>query len=586
VDCIKQTMGTFWRLLKLIAPFKWWIALAALLGSATIGSSIGLMATSAYIISKAALRPSIAVLQVAIVGVRFFGISRGVFRYLERYVSHQITFRLLARLRAWIYQRLEPLAPARLMQYRSGDLLTRLVADIESLEHFYVRVIAPPMVAGLIVLLMWVLMANFDTWLAVTTVIFLLLAGVGIPLLTRLLSRGVGQRLVTTRADLNAAQIDGIQGVADLLTSGQEARHQKRVQHLSRELVSLQERMARITGLHTALSGLLTNWATLAILLIAIPMVSRGQLDGVYLAVLVLVVIASFEAIIPLPGAFQHLGSSITAAQRLFEIVDTKPVVSDSSAPSPQPQDYSLVVENLHFRYSLADPPALNDVSFTLPQGGCLAIVGPSGAGKSTLVHLLLRFWEYQAGQIRLGGYDLRRYRPEDVRQLISVVSQRTHLFNGTIKQNLLLARPEASDDDLIQAARQAQIHAFIQTLPQGYDTWIGEQGLRLSGGERQRLAIARALLKDAPILILDEPTANLDPLVEREMMHTIHTLRQGRTTLLITHRLVGLDVADEILVLQAGRIIERGQHYKLLPARGVYWRMLGLQNTEMCAVD
>jgi ABC-type multidrug transport system fused ATPase/permease subunit len=240
------------------------------------------------------------------------------------------------------------------------------------------------------------------------------------------------------------------------------------------------------------------------------------------------------------------------------------------------------VIQSLRFRYTPADPPALDGISFTLSQGGCLAIVGPSGAGKSTLVHLLLRFWEYQAGQIRLGGRDLRQYRAEDVREFISVVSQRTHLFNGTVKQNLLLTRPEASEDDLIQAARQAQIHEFIQTLPQGYDTWLGEQGLRLSGGERQRLAIARALLKDAPILILDEPTANLDPIVEREVMQTIQTLRQGRTTLLITHRLVGLDVADEILVLQAGRIVERGQHCELWQAKGVYWRMLSLQNSEI----
>ncbi|MFC1975446.1 thiol reductant ABC exporter subunit CydC [Chloroflexota bacterium] len=557
-------MTTFWRLLKLIAPFKWWIALAVLLGFATIGSSIGLMATSAYIISTAALRPSIAVLQVAIVGVRFFGLSRGVFRYLERYVSHQVTFRLLARLRVWFYRQLEPLAPARLMQYHSGDLLTRIVADIDSLEHFYVRVIAPPVVAGLVLGLMGVLLAAFDVRLAVTTLIFLLLAGVGLPLLTRQLSRGVGRQLVVTRAELNAAQIDGIQGVADLLTIGRADRHQERVQWLSREMVDWQERAARITGLHAALSGLLTNWATLAVLLIAIPLVSRGQLDGVYLAVLVLAVIASFEAAIPLPDAFQHLESSLTAARRLFEIVDTEPVVPDWPATSPQPRDYSLVVKDLHFRYISTDPPALDGISFNLPQGKYLAIVGPSGAGKSTLVNLLLRFWEYQRGQIQLGGHDLHHYRPEDVRQLISVVSQRTHLFNGTIKQNLLLARPEANDEDLIRATNQAQIHESIQTLPQGYDTWIGEQGLRLSGGERQRLAIARALLKDAPILILDEPTANLDPLVEREVMKTISTLMQGRTTLLITHRPVGLAAADEILVLQAGRIVERGRYKEL----------------------
>jgi ATP-binding cassette subfamily C protein CydC len=397
--------------------------------------------------------------------------------------------------------------------------------------------------------------------------------------LTRQLSQGVGRRLVTTRAELNAAQIDGIQGMADLLTIGRPNRHQQRVQRLSREMVDLQQQMARTTGLHAALSGLLANWATLAVLMIAIPMVRGGQLDGVYLAVLVLAVIASFEAVIPLPDAFQHLASSLTAARRLFEIVDTEPVVPDWPVTSPQPQNYGLAVKDLYFRYTPTDPPALDGINFDLPQGKYLAIVGPSGVGKSTLVNLLLRFWEYQRGQIKLGGHDLRRYRPGEVRQLIGVVSQRTHLFNGTIKQNLRLAWPDASDEDLIQATHQAQIHEFIQTLPQGYDTWIGEQGLRLSGGERQRLAIARALLKNAPILILDEPTANLDSLVEREVMQTISNLMQGRTTLLITHRLVGLAATDEILVLQAGRIVERGQYQELLQAKGIYWRMEKLQN-------
>jgi thiol reductant ABC exporter CydC subunit len=568
-----------WRLLKLAGPFKWWMALAALLGFATIGSSIGLMATSAYLISRAALHPSIAMLQVAIVGVRFFGISRGVFRYLERYISHQVTFRLLARLRVWFYQAVEPLAPARLMQYRSGDLLSRVVADIENLEHFYGRVIAPPAVAGLVALLMWILLAAFDTWLAIVSLVFLLLAGVGLPILTRLLSRGLGRQMITTRAELNVALVDGIQGLADLLITGREVQHQQRVQRLSRELVGWQQRMAWLTGLHTALSGLLANWSTLAILLIAIPLVSQGQLEGVYLALLVLATLASFEAVLPLPEAFQHLESSVAAAGRLFELVDAQPSVPEPPTPSPQPKDYSLVVENLQFCYAEGEPPALSGLSFNLPQGRHLAIVGPSGAGKSSLIHLLLRFWEYQVGQIWLGGHDLRHYRPEDVRQMMSVVSQHTHLFNGTIRENLLIAHPGAREFDIIQAARQAHLHEFIQTLAQGYDTWIGEQGLCLSGGERQRLAIARALLKDAPILILDEPTTNLDAVTEQEVLQAIHTLMAGRTTLMITHRLVGLENMDEILVLQAGRIVERGQPYELLQAEGLYRQMWQLQH-------
>jgi thiol reductant ABC exporter CydC subunit len=574
------------------------MALAAALGLATIGSSIGLMATSAWIIAAAALHPSIAALQVAIVGVRFFGIARGAFRYLERYVSHHVTFRLLARLRVWFYAALEPLAPARLMQYRSGDLLSRAVADIETLQNFYGRVLAPPLVAVGIGFGMWVWMRGFDPRLAAALVAGLCVAGAGVPLLTRLLSRAVGQRVVTVRAELNAALVDGVQGIADIIAFGQETNRLKQVQGLSRELTALQGRMAWISGLHGALGNLLMSLAALAVLVIAIPLVNAEQLDGVYLAVLVLAAMASFEAVLPLPLAAQHWESSLEAARRLFEIADCR--LSERSGdpaflagriadlpPTSCKQEQStirnlksaILVEGLRFRYAPDEPLVLDGISFHLPRGGCLAIVGPSGAGKTTLVNLLLRFWDHKEGEIWLNDRALREYPLEEVRALMGVVAQNTHLFNATIRENLLLARPDASDADLERAARQAQIHAFIASLPQGYDTWIGEQGLRLSGGERQRLAIARALLKDAPILILDEPTANLDTVTERAVMQAIHTLMAGPTTLIITHRLVGLEVADEIVVLRAGQVVERGRHTELLARAGLYRRMWELQN-------
>jgi ATP-binding cassette subfamily C protein CydC len=569
-----------WRLLKLVGPFKWWIALAALLGFATIGSSIGLMATAAYIISKAALRPSIAVLQVSIVGVRFFGLSRGVFRYAERYVSHQVTFRLLARLRVWFYRAIEPLAPARLMQYRSGDLLSRIGADIDSLEHFYVRVLGPPAVAGLVLLLTGGLLAAFDGAVAAVTLLFLLLAGLGLPWLTRSMEQGLGARLIATRSALNATLVDGIQGSAELLLAGREEDHRRQVEALSGELTAGQERAARLAGLQGALSGLLANGATLAILVVAIPLVNQGRLDGVYLALLVLAAMASFEAVTPLPEAWQHLTTSLAAAGRLFELIDAEPAVPAPPAtlPRPQPLDYSLAVHHLTFRYRAEEPPALVDLTFELAAGAKMAIVGPSGAGKSTIFNLLLRFWDYHQGEIRLGGQELRRYPPDQVRSMIGVVSQHTHLFNGTIRENLLLARPEAADADLIKATRQAQLHDFIDSLAQGYDTWIGEYGLRLSGGERQRLAIARAYLKNAPILILDEPGANLDPLTEQALLGSLYALAGKRTTLMITHRLTGLEQMDNIVVLHQGKLVEQGRPRELLAARGFYWRMAQAQ--------
>jgi ATP-binding cassette subfamily C protein CydC len=570
---------TFWRLLKLAAPFWKWMSLAAVLGFATIGSSIGLMTASAYIIAKAALQPSIADLQVAIVGVRFFGIARGVFRYLERLVSHQVNLRLLARLRVWFYASLEPLAPARLAKYRGGDILSRIVGDIETLEHFYVRVFAPPVVAALVAVVMWFFMGRYNPRLAVTTLVFLALAGIGVPTLTRALSRGLGRRLVAVRSELNVALVDGVQGVAELLAFGADERQEARVSALSRESAALQGRMARIGGLGGSLTGLLMNLATLAALIVAIPLVTAGELDGVYLAVIALAVIASFEAVVPLPSAALYLGNSLEAGRRLFEIVDAEPEVHDPAGPSPAPRDYSLWLRDVRFRYQPDGPPALDGVSFHLPQGESLAVVGPSGAGKSTLVNLLLRFWDYDEGQITLGGRELRAYQGEDLRRMIGVVSQHTHLFNATVRDNLLLARPDAVRADLERAARAAQIHDFVVSLPQGYDTWIGEGGLKLSGGQRQRLAIARALLKDAPILILDEPTANLDSLTERAVMESVQALMAGRTALIFTHRLAGLEAVDEITVLRAGRVVERGPHHDLWGMGGFYRRMWDLQH-------
>lgn len=566
------------RLLALAVPFVGRMALAVLLGVATVASGIGLMTTAAYIISKAALRPSIADLQVAIVGVRFFGIARGVFRYLERYVSHDVTFRLLARLRVRFYQALEPLAPARLLQYRSGDLLARIVSDAKTLEHFFLRGIAPPVVALLVALLAAGLVGSFDARLAVTLLAFLLLAGVGVPLVMGALGRGTGRRLVQVRSELNGALVDGIQGVADLLAFGGERRYLDTVEKLSVELGNLQSRMTRIGALDSALTGLLMNLATVAVLVVAIPLVVGGEVGGVYLASLALAAMASFEAVLPLPSALQYMETSLAAAQRMFEVIDTEPVVRDPRVPAAYPGNCGLQAEGLSFTYEPGATPALDGISFELPSGGVLALVGPSGAGKTTLLYLLLRFWQPQKGTILLGGQELQTYGEEDLRRLIGVVSQHTYLFNATVRENLLLARPAASEAEMIRAAQTAQIHQFVQSLSEGYDTWIGEQGLRLSGGERQRLAIARAVLKDAPILVLDEPTANLDALTERAVMEALRALMVGRTTLIVTHRLIGLEASDAILVLQSGRIVQRGRHHELLQVEGSYRRMWELQ--------
>ncbi len=583
----------FLFLLQTSAPFVGWMALAALLGFATVGSGIGLMATSAWLIASAALHPSIADLQVAIVGVRFFGIARGVLRYLERYVTHQVTFRLLARLRVWFYAAIEPLAPAGLQSYHAGDLLARAVADIETLQNFYGRVLAPPLVALFVGVTMWLWFAAFDPRLGAALAALLLAAGIGVPLLTHWCSRRPGRQVIVRRARLTGTLVDAIQGAADLIAFGQAGAWMERVRTEGRNLARAQTRLAWITGLHGALGTLLTGLSAAAILAVAIPLVTSGRLDGVLLAVLVLAAMACFESVLPLPLAALHYESSLQAAARLLDIsAQSSVVVQALSAPQPNPPSEirnpkseiqspqsAISIEDLDFRYAPTEPLALDGIDLHLAPGGRLVIVGGSGAGKSTLVNLLLRFWDYSQGSIRLQGRELSEIPPEQARACIGVVAQDTFLFNATIRENLLLARRDATLADLDRVARQAQLYDFIHTLPLGYDTCIGEQGLRLSGGERRRLAIARALLKDAPLLILDEPTANLDPVTERAVMEAIYTLMEGRATLLITHRLAGLDRMDEILVLSAGRILERGGHARLLQVGGIYRRMWDLQN-------
>jgi len=580
-----QSPSSIVRLLGFLSGSWSWVALSVLLGVLTVGSNVGLMGTSAFLISAAALHPELGTLQVAIVGVRFFGIARGVFRYSERLTSHNVTFRLLARLRTWFYRALEPLAPARLMQYRSGDLLSRIVADVETLENFYVRVIAPPLVATIVAAGMMIFLGWYDLHLAWVYLAFTLVLGIGVPLLSWILSRRSGSELVSRRAALQARLVDGIQGLADVLVFGRGADYSERLVADGKACSQTQRHLASLTGFSGALTTLLVNLGMLAVLALAIPQVVTGQVSGVMLAVLTLSALSGFEAVMSLPLAAQTLSSSMQAARRLFEVVDAQSAVRESlsvrHAAFFESSDipHELQITDLTFSYPGQSQPAVQDISFRLTPGKRIAIVGPSGAGKSTLVNLLLRYWDYSQGRILLDGCDFHEFPQEDVRALVSVISQRTYFFNDTIRQNLLLARPTATGSEIENAAQRAQIHAFIAGLPKGYETIIGERGFRLSGGERQRLAITRAFLKNAPIFLLDEPTANLDPLTERNLLDMFFSLTQGQSLLLITHRLVGLENMDEILVLDHGRIIERGAHADLLALGGLYRRLWDLQN-------
>ncbi len=571
-------MRVFLRLLGFLKPYGWRVALAVLLGVFTVASNVGLLATAAYVISAAAIVPYLFMLVIPVYLVRLFSVSRAASRYAERLLSHDVTFKLLGNVRTWFYARLAPLAPARLLRYRSGDLLSRIMGDVEELENVYLRIFAPLAVALLVSLLTFLVFFVFDPVLAFAALGFLVATGVGAPLLARHLSRGLGRRELELRAELHARIVDDVQGVQDILAFGGEEGERREVSSLGAGLGRVQNRAALVTGLQGSLADLMTNLALVAILVLAVPLVAAGEVRGVYLAFLALVMLGSFEAVAPLGGAFQFLGRSVGAGERLFEVIDADPPVADPPEPLPVPADTTLEFDGVGFRYEEDGPRVLEGVSFVLRPGSRVAVVGPSGSGKSTLVNLILRFWDPTEGGIRLGGHDLRDYAQEDLRARIAVVSQGAHVFNDTLRANLLLADPDATDAALAEALARAQLTEVVQRLPGGLDGYVGEGGMGLSGGERQRLAVARALLKDAPLLVLDEATANLDTVTERELLAAVRDLMRGRTTLVVTHRLVALEEMDEILALDRGRVVERGAHEELVRAGGLYRRMLDVQ--------
>lgn len=561
------------------------IILSLLLGLFTAVAGAGLMATGSYLIAAAALGAPILALGAPIALVRIFGVGRGLVRYAERLTSHRVTFTLLTDLQVWCYRRLLPLAPARLGALRSGDVLARLVNDVEELNGTYLRVYAPVIIAAVSAVVLAVAFAWMNPLFAGVLISFFLLAGVGLPLFTHLASRDAQARDVVGRATLKATLVDVFQGVTDVLAFGQgSVRHAEfAVHHLA--LKQARQRLARVAAWQRLLLIGLAALAVWAIVLLSAQFSASGTLPRVLVPVAALLALTALEVVQPVGEAAAHYRRSTTAAGRVHALVSAAPAVADPPQPCAPPTTFDLQFENVTFAYETGGVPALRNVSFTVPEGSRVAVVGPSGCGKSTLVNLLVRFWDPQLGSVKVGGQRVRNYALTDLRRSIGVVSQRTTIFNGTLRQNLLLARPDASDDELLTSLARAQLSDLVGASAQGLDRWVGEQGSMLSGGERQRLAIARTLLLDAPVLVLDEPTANLDPTTERALLQAFAALMAGRTTLLLTHRLVNLDQMDSILVFDGGVLVEQGTHARLLAQQGVYARMFAVQE-EMLTLE
>jgi len=546
---------TLLPLLRLVKVPGRRLVLAVSLGALTVIFGVGLMASAGYLISRAAERPPVLSLMVAIVAVQAFALGRPLVRYLERLASHDVALRAVGRLRPRFYRRIEPLAPAELDGYRKGDLLSRMVADVDAQQNLHLRSLEPVLVAllagGAAVGATVALLPPAGAALAAG----LLTAGLLVPALSGWLGAAASRRQAAARGELSAELVELIRAGPEVAAFGSTDAALARVRGADSTLVKLARRDALATGTGDAV-GLAVSGVTVAgVLALAVSASAPGYLDRVLIATLALLALASFEAVAPLGAAARELFATLAAGHRLLGLINRDAIVCDPASAAPAPVwPFRIAAEHVRARYPAQPHPALERVSLSLDPGEHVALVGPSGAGKTTVVNLLLRFLDPEHGRITIGGRDLREFRQDDIRRSIAVAGQESHLFYASIRDNVRLAKPDASDLEIEHALRRACIWDWVTGLPAGLGTLVGEEGRELSAGQRQRIVLARALLAGAPVLVLDEPTAHLDPPTATALVRDVMSTTRDHTVLLITHRPEGLDLVDRTVALEAPR--------------------------------
>ncbi|MFD4257016.1 thiol reductant ABC exporter subunit CydD [Streptomyces sp. NPDC058534] len=553
------------------------LTLGLLLGSLALGSAVGLMATSGYLISRASEQPPVLYLMVAVTATRAFGIGRAVFRYAERLVTHDAVLRMLADTRVAVYRRLERLAPAGLRRTRRGDLLSRLVADVDALQDYWLRWLLPA--GGAVVVS--AASVGFTAWLlpeaGAVLAAGLLAAGAGVPLVTGAVARRAERRLAPARGVLATRVADLLTGTAELTVAGALPGRAAEARRADGTLTRIASRAATATALGDGLTALISGLTVAGTALVGVQAVADGRLAGVAMAVVVLTPLAAFEAVLGLPLAVQYRQRVRRSAERVYEVLDAPDPVGEPETPRQAPTSPSpVVLRGLAARHAGQDRDALAGLDLTLAEGRRIAVVGPSGSGKTTLAQALLRFLDADAGSYTLAGVDAYALAGDDVRRLVGLCAQDAHLFDSSVRENLLLARKNATEGELRDALARARLLEWADSLPDGLDTLVGEHGARLSGGQRQRLALARALLADFPVLVLDEPAEHLDLPTADALTADLLAATEGRTTLLITHRLAGLRAVDEVLVLDRGRVVQRGTYAELAAVPGPLREMAG----------
>ncbi|MBY8879171.1 thiol reductant ABC exporter subunit CydD [Actinacidiphila acidipaludis] len=544
---------------------------AAALGVLALGCAVGLMGTSGWLISRAAQQPPVLYLMVAVTATRTFGIGRAVFRYAERLLGHDAVFRALAEVRVGVFRRLERLAPAGLGTTARGDLLSRLVADVDAVQDWFLRWLLPALVAGATAVLTAVAVGWLLPAAGILLGVGLLLAGVAVPALSAAVARRTEDRVAPVRGELSSRVLGLFTGTAELTVTGALPARREETAATDHELRRIAARSAAATALGAGLTALITGLTVTGCAAVGVQAVAAHRVHGVLLAVLVLTPLAAFEAVAGMPAAVQQRQRSRRAAERVREVLDAPVPVQEPRHPAPAPATpYPVVLRGVTARHPGQAEPAVSGLDLTLTEGRRVAVVGASGAGKTTLAHVLLRFLDAEDGSYTLAGQEASGLDGDDVRRLVGLCAQDAHVFDSTVRENLRLARPGAGDDELRAALAAARLDVDL-------DLAVGEHGARLSGGMRQRLALARALLADFPVLVLDEPAEHLDLPTADALTADLLAATRGRTTVIITHRLAGLagGAVDEIVVLDGGRVVQRGGYAELAAADGPFRRTL-----------
>ncbi|CDU03655.1 ATP-binding/permease protein cydC [Vibrio coralliirubri] len=562
--------------LKLYKKHWFGLSLGMLLAFATLSASIGLLTLSGWFISASA----VAGLTIAREtfnymlpggGVRGLAMSRTAGRWGERVVSHNATFKLLTDLRIFFFKKLAPLIPGRISNLRDADLLNRLVADVDAMDHVYLRLVSPVTVGVFGIFFLTLFLMWFDSSLGLILGSILLIMLLVWPILFYKLGKRNGGELTQNKADLRVTTLDWIEGYSELTLFGAEERYRNAILETQRKLMANQFVNANLTGMASA-ALMLFNGLTLVLMLWLAADGVGGNAPDPFIALMAFATMASFELLMPIAGAFQHLGQTLSSARRLNEVILSEPEVQFAEEKLDINKPLDITFSNVTFNYPDSERNVLNTVDLTIPATNKVAIVGQTGSGKSTLIQLLTRYWDPKKGYISIAGIELTQWNESQLRESISVVSQRVDILNGTLRDNLLIARPEATDDHLANILRDVGLEKLLEN--NALDSWLGDGGRQLSGGEKRRIGIARAILHDAPILLLDEPTEGLDKQTEQSIMALFEKHFEGKTVIFITHRLIGLESMDSIVLIEQGEIVENGSHEKLLNEEGRYFQL------------